>query len=50
MAEQEEAVVGYSSVARSPWHPEGWYQGDGLVLPSARGQGIGSALTGHAVA
>lgn len=40
-------LVGFGYVARSAWHPDGDYQGEVFVVPSARRQGVGSALLGH---
>ena len=43
-------VVGCGYVARSAWHPEGWFQSEVLVTPGARRRGAGSALSQRCVA
>ncbi|MFC4453619.1 GNAT family N-acetyltransferase [Deinococcus sonorensis] len=40
-------LVGCAYVARSAWHPPGWYQGEVFVRPIARRRGVGSALAGR---
>ncbi|WP_102125341.1 GNAT family N-acetyltransferase [Deinococcus planocerae] len=50
VAEEGGDLVGYGYVARSAWHPEGWFQCEVFVLPSARRRGMGSELTNRAVA
>lgn len=49
VADEGSGPVGYGYVARSSWHPEGWFQGEVVVLPAARRQGVGSALTSRVV-
>lgn len=50
VAEEGGEVQGYSLVARSAWHPEGWVQGEVFVQPHARRRGLGSELLRLAVA
>jgi GNAT superfamily N-acetyltransferase len=46
---EELEVLGYSYVARSPWHPQGQFQSEVFVRQDARGRGIGSALVDEAL-
>ncbi|GGO26705.1 GNAT family N-acetyltransferase [Deinococcus humi] len=44
IAEEGGALLGYGYLARSAWHPEGWFQGEVFVDLSSRGRGVGSEL------
>ena len=50
VAEEDGRVLGYSYLARSAWHPEGWVQCEVFVQPHARRRGLGSELLRLAVA
>ncbi len=50
VAVDEGRLVGYGYVARSAWHPSGWFQSEVLVVPGMRRQGAGAALTQQCLA